>query len=131
MADRPPNLVQLRRRARCSESQLAERINSLAGADGHNTACNKNRISYWENGHCRPSPFYEYYYARALGVRPGELVYPVPRHKSRRIALRPDPPPSPATAIWYRMIWRSTGPPGTKCMMTKTASVKQRIQSRL
>jgi len=99
VADRPPNLVQLRRRAGCSESQLAERINSLAGADGHNTACNKNRISYWENGHCRPSPFYEYYYARALGVRADELVYPVPRHKSRRSALRPAPPRSPA-AEW-------------------------------
>jgi transcriptional regulator with XRE-family HTH domain len=110
VADRPPNLVQLRRRARCSESQLAERINSLAGADGHNTACNKNRISYWENGHCRPSPFYEYYYARALGVRADELVYPAPRHKSRRGDVRPDPPRSPA-AEWLPTGMDSTGGP--------------------
>lgn len=97
MADRPPNLVQLRRRARCSESQLAERINSLAGADGHNTACNKNRISYWENGHCRPSPFYEYYYARALDVRADELIYPALRYKTRKGAVQSAPPRSPAT----------------------------------
>src|SRR4051794_12955755 len=36
----------------------------------------------------------------------------------------PPPPPSPPdAAILKRMIWRSTGPPGTKCMMTNTASV--------
>jgi transcriptional regulator with XRE-family HTH domain len=96
MADRPPNLVELRRRARCSESQLAGRINSLAGADGHNTACNKNRISYWENGHCRPSPFYEYYYARALGVRPDELIYPSLRRKASGRAVQAAPPQPPA-----------------------------------
>jgi transcriptional regulator with XRE-family HTH domain len=125
VVDRPPNLVALRRRAGFSESQLAERINSLASADGHNTACNKNRISYWENGHCRPSPFYEYYYARALGVRADELVHPAPRRKSRRAALRPDPPRSPVTE-WlptgmalqlptpsgaYEALWDSTAGP--------------------
>jgi transcriptional regulator with XRE-family HTH domain len=99
VADRSPNLVQLRRRARCSESQLAERINSLAGADGHNTACNKNRISYWENGHCRPSPFYEYYYARALGVRADQLIYPALRHKARRGPVQPAPSHPPATEL--------------------------------
>ena len=37
--------------------------------------------------------------------------------------LPPPAPPSVIAAIRYRMIWRSTGPPGTKCVMTKTASV--------
>jgi transcriptional regulator with XRE-family HTH domain len=92
VADRPSNLVELRRRARCSESQLADRINSLAGADGHNTACSKNRISYWENGHCRPSLFYEYYYAQVLGVRPDELIYPTPRRKASGRTVQAAPP---------------------------------------
>jgi hypothetical protein len=82
--------------ARCSESQLAERINSLAGADGHNTACNKNRISYWENGHCQPSPFYEYYYARALGVHPDDLIYPPLRRKASGPSVHAAPPYPPA-----------------------------------
>jgi len=105
VADRSPNLVQLRHRERCSESQLAERINSLAGADGHNTACNKNRISYWENGHCRPSPFYEYYYARALGVRADELIFPALRHKTRKGAVQTAPPRLPVD----QGLWDSVG----------------------
>ena len=32
-------------------------------------------------------------------------------------------PPSVIAAIRYRMICRSTGPPGTKCVITNTASV--------
>ena len=41
----------------------------------------------------------------------------------RRPARRAAPAAARAIAIWYCMICRSTGPPGTNCMMTKTATV--------
>lgn len=72
-----PKLRFLRNRRGFSQKQLADEINRLARGDGHKgAACNAKTVSEWECGDHRPSDFYQYYLACALGVRRDELVYP-------------------------------------------------------
>jgi transcriptional regulator with XRE-family HTH domain/tetratricopeptide (TPR) repeat protein len=79
-----PNLAALRKERGLSQPRLASAINRLAKEDGHNAACNGKTVSAWETGARRPSDFYEYYLAGALGARRDQLVYPPLKKHSKK-----------------------------------------------